>query len=92
MTIYRPISESATVLTFPRDPIREVGCDVRVLTTRFCWPGEKQYRVAHGRGPGTREFICGEPGLSQLKRGITPDELFMLEVDPAASDEEIWGE
>lgn len=92
MTHHRPISESGTVLTLPRDPIREAGCDVRVLTKRCNRLLGNEYRVAYGRGPDTREFICGELGLSQLRRGLNPDELFLMEVNPNASDAEIWGE
>lgn len=77
MTHHRPISESAAILTFPRDPIREVGCDVRVLTKRYGGLLGPEYLI----GYGDRYFRCGELSLSQLKRGVSPDELFMLEVD-----------
>ncbi|MBZ9759446.1 hypothetical protein LB553_00905 [Mesorhizobium sp. CA8] len=79
-------------LGFSFQAVREVGCDVRVMTKRCNKLLGTEYRIAYGHGADTREFICGELGLSQLKRGVSPDELFMLEVDPAASDDEIWGE
>lgn len=77
MSIHRPISESATILTFPRDAIREVGCDVRILTKRCNRLLGNEYLI----GYGARYFRCGDLSLSQLKRGVSPDELCMLEIE-----------
>lgn len=62
---------------FPSIPAH-IGKDVRVLTKRFGGLLGPEYVV----GCGTRYFRVGELGLSQLRRGISPDELMLLEVDP----------
>lgn len=66
MTHHRPISESATIAPA-----------VRVLTKKFGGLLGPEYLI----GYGARYFRCGELSLSQLKRGISPDELCMLEIE-----------
>lgn len=66
MTLYRPISESAAITPA-----------VRVLTKRFGGLLGPEYLI----GYGDRFFRCGDLSLSQLKRGVSPDELCMLEIE-----------
>ena len=77
MTILSPIDavrgESATVTPA-----------IRVLTKKFGGLLGPEYLI----GYGTRYFRCGELSLSQLKRGISPDELCMLEIEDP--DEPGW--
>jgi hypothetical protein len=51
--------------------------DVRVLTKKFGGLLGVEYLI----GYGDRYFRCGELSLSLLKRGVSPDELSLLEVE-----------
>ncbi len=74
---------ATSVSSLPSIPAH-IGKDVRVLTKRFGNLLGPEFLVACG----TRYFKVGALGLSQLRRGISPDELMLLEVDPDEPGEE----
>jgi len=70
MTILSPIDAV-------RGAEKSIEPAVRVLTKKYSGLLGPEYLI----GYGTRYFRCGALSLSQLNRGISPDELFMIEVE-----------
>lgn len=64
-----------------RTPLRlvePVSAEVRVITKRYGGILGPVFTVA----VGDRYFTVGEMALAQLKRGLTPDDLGLFEIDP----------
>lgn len=61
-----------------------VSAEVRVITKRYGGILGPVFTVA----VGDRYFAVGEMTLAQLKRGMSPDELDLFEVDPDDESEE----
>lgn len=70
-----------------RTPLRlvePVSAEVRVITKRYGGILGPVFTVA----VGDRYFAVGELALALLKRGISPDELDLFEIDPDDEPEE----